>query len=151
MMCVFGMTGEYPANAYEIDFPEEIYVVVGVKYGVEAYLVVSLELQENEAGTTEAESFLSSFVTKLSNALKDENDDVLIKFKQQILQEEAKVSRLKFRLYADLHGKPLPECGFHEFTLQQIPKIDAGNNKVVPISYLLCPMRNVTDNMSTFG
>ncbi len=58
-------------------------------------------------------SFLSSFVTKLSNALKENGS--LTRFKGEVLQEEKPelINLLKFRLYADLQSKPVPECGFH--------------------------------------
>ncbi len=137
---------------YEMQMPDTTHVVVGVTYGVEAYWIVALELQENEsdAEALSLVSFVSSFATKLSNALKENGN--LTMFKEQVLQEEKPelINRLKFRLYADLQSKPVPECGFHQFCIEQIQKTNVETNKVIPISVLLCPWKVIMDPAERF-
>ena len=109
----------------------------------------SLEVEEND---TESETFLSTLVDKLSNALKGRNQD-LGRFKQQQMFQDEKqelVNRLKFRLYADLQSNSIPNCGFYDFCFQQINKTDAETNRIVPISVLLCPLSVIIDPAERF-
>ena len=108
-----------------------------------------MEVEEND---TESETFLSTLVDKLSNALKGRNQD-LGRFKQQQMFQDEKqelVNRLKFRLYADLQSNSIPNCGFYDFCFQQINKTDAETNRIVPISVLLCPLSVIIDPAERF-
>lgn len=126
---------------------EATHVVVEVIYGAEAYFVVSQDVNEtDEDSREEAENYLSNLIAKVESALEDKEE--LIEFKEQIDKEESlRLSKMKCCLYAD-QAKAVRECGFfdaYKHCLKMIKEIQAeedGTNVIVPISVLLCSLKN---------
>ncbi|KAK4015793.1 hypothetical protein OUZ56_030764 [Daphnia magna] len=121
------------------------HVVVGVTYGVEAYCVLVMESDEN--ARKDAEEFLSKIARKMEKALDNYLD--LSNFKEQFDKENrTQLTRVKCRMYADLHTWAFRECEIFEAykqcykLIQQVQ--DVGNNESIPIAILLCPLKAIS-------
>lgn len=126
---------------------EATHAVVEIIYGVEAYLVVSQDVDKlDEDSREEAEDFMSTLITKLESAL--EIMEELAEFKEQFDKEDNKrLSKIKCCLYAD-QTKAVRECGFfdaYKHCLNIIKEIiveEDITNVTVPIAFVLCPLEN---------
>uniref|UniRef100_A0A0P4ZP94 Uncharacterized protein n=1 Tax=Daphnia magna TaxID=35525 RepID=A0A0P4ZP94_9CRUS len=121
------------------------HVVVGVTYGAEAYCVLVMESDEN--ARKGAEEFLSKIARKMEEALDNYLD--LSNFKEQFDKEDkTQLTRVKCRMYADLHTRAFRECEIFEAykqcyrLIQQVQ--DVGNNESIPIAILLCPLKAIS-------
>jgi GTP-binding protein EngB required for normal cell division len=130
------------------------HVVTGITYGVEAYCVLTQELNDNkkdEEAREAAEEYLSNIAAKMEEALKENFN--LTDFKDQLKKEEKKqMSRLKCHLYVDLQTKAIHECSVLEAykyclkLIQQVRKSDVRNtSKVVPIAVHLFPLKVIME------
>uniref|UniRef100_A0A0P4ZR65 Fibronectin type-III domain-containing protein n=1 Tax=Daphnia magna TaxID=35525 RepID=A0A0P4ZR65_9CRUS len=122
------------------------HVVVGVTYGAEAYCVLVMESDEN--ARKGAEEFLSKIARKMEEALDNYLD--LSNFKEQFDKEDkTQLTRVKCRMYADLHTSAFRECRVFEAykqcykIIQQVQNTEGGNNESIPIAILLCPLKAI--------
>ncbi|XP_045030883.1 uncharacterized protein LOC116925415 [Daphnia magna] len=122
------------------------HVVVGVTYGAEAYCVLALESDEN--ARKDAEEFLSKIARKMEEALDNYLD--LSDFKEQFDKEDkTQLTRVKCRMFADLHTSAFRECGVFEAykqcykIIQQVQNTEGGSNESIPIAIFLCPLKAI--------
>ncbi len=128
------------------------HVVVGVTYGVEAYLVLTQDFnvidEADEDAREEAEEKLAQIARKMEDALNDKQDSN--EFADQFDEDEKKqLNRMKCRLYVDLQSA-VRECNVLEAykhclkMIDQVQKAD-DKGKAIPISVLLCPLKAIIE------
>ena len=131
------------------------HVVVGVTYGVEAYCVLTQDLdikcedeEAQEECRDEAKKNLSNWGSKLLDALEEETN--VTDFQKGFSEEERKsLTGIKCRLYADLQAQIVRECSVidaykHLIKLIEQVQINDKESKAVLISIVLCPLQSTT-------
>ena len=144
--------------AAHLDGPisQATHLVVGVTYGAEAYCVLTHDFskkeEDREDDREEAEEMMSNIVSKMENAL-GENQD-LDEFKQLFDDEEKrKLDRVKCRLYADLQSQSVRECCVFDAykcclkLIDQAQKTGVENSQAVPIAAFLLPLKVIASQV----
>ena len=121
------------------------HAVVAVTYGLEAYCVIFQDLNDKES-QEDVDENLSDLVNKLKESLSEKHD--WNNFQEQLSKIEKELTlQLKCRLYTDLQTQTVRECNVsdaykHCFKLiEQVQQSYEGENKFIPISVSLCPLK----------
>ena len=143
----------FPSISTDGTIVKATHVVVGVTYGVESYCVLTKDLShsDGDAGVEEAINYLVDLATKLLNSL--ENNQNSTDFMNQLDKEEKlALARLKCRTYTDLKTESFQEEGnvfdVYKFYYELIHEIQQGNDKAIPITFTLCPLKDIVDSVN---
>ena len=128
------------------------HLVVGVDYGVEAYCVLTRDLDDrfdDEDARGEVDDYLSDLANTFVNAIKD--FQTFTEFQKNFTKEEKQgLTRMKCRLYADLQTQPVRECNVFDAYKHCMKLISEAResdsekkNKAVPISVRLYSLKAI--------
>ena len=131
-----------------VETTKATHIIVGITYGVEAYCVLTQDLDNNvddEETREEANDNLSDLAAKLINALEDTQN--VSEFQGQFNKEEKqRLTKMKCRLYADCQSQAVKECSVFDVYKHCLKLIEIQQSEAIPISILLCPLKRVINN-----